>query len=85
MTENFSLLGFTSGRCEIYEVNHVEIRCQSKGAEETWSGGPHSGAIIDFVGDQVDSFSNKTDVAQVTICCQEAKIPEQFVSLTRSQ
>ena len=72
--ENSSLLGFTSGRDEVY---HVEIPCQSKGARETLSDTPH----FYFVEDCVDPFSGLDNKPMWNPCCQEAKIPEHFVSL----
>jgi hypothetical protein len=72
--ENSSSLSSTSGRGEVY---HIEIPCESKGARETLSDTPHSY----FVEDYVDPFSGLDNKPTWSPCCQEAKIPEHFVSL----
>jgi hypothetical protein len=72
--ENSSSLSSTSGRGEVY---HIEIPRESKGARETLSDTPHSY----FVEDYVDPFSGLDNKPTWSPCCQEAKIPEHFVSL----
>jgi hypothetical protein len=77
--ENSSLLSFTSGRGEVY---HVEIPCESKGTRETLSEDtPHSY----FIDDYVDPFSGLGNKSTWSPCCQEATIPEHFVSLDSFQ